>query len=468
MVGPDIIDAATVALDPKANERERDDANRKFHDWQRAQAATTLEIIEEKSPQDEKSRLPIQIGRKYFHSWKDTEKLYAEVTSWRHFDPRDIAPADTPPPATQAAFEEVFADLIRERGALLRLHPLYKRWTIFVKEPTDEGMQYLAAIMVCEPGEYGQVPLDLENSLDPRLYPVIRNLGIGAYKVPDKGDFEHLRYALADRRMHGGTSRSRAKHFALEEQQSLDEGHASFYDFIDDFVEYNGDLMVRDINRKHGSMQGLPFVPQTSLDEFERLHPTHETVPATDEDGKYLGFSHRRALKPFERGDFLGPHQKRMIATIAFKDYWKAAVAKAELDSKSEDPAVAREARFNLTKLQFLDPSLTQAEMQEMVEEANKAMPGMVDALFNQKGPWAQYQAEVDELEKRVENTIKLQSIQESNEWRRSLGLPLRDIPAELVPDGALDTEPTPIPTPEVQEERVWPSRELQPLRSRN
>jgi hypothetical protein len=324
MTRPDVIDALIVANTPDAPANERDQAAREFGQWHSKQAVTTMEVLEHLSPQDEKSRLPIQIGRKYFHSWKDTERLFAEVTSWRHFHPLDVCSGDTAPPASQAAFEDVFADLIRERGAILKLHPLYKRWTIFVKEPTEkEGMQYLAAIMVCEPGVFGQIPLDLELNVDTRLHPIIRNLGIGDYKVPTRADFEHLRYALADRRMHGGTAQKRAEHFALEEQKSLDEGHREMYDFVDDFMEHNGALYARDVNRKYGSMQGLPFVPQTSLEQFDKEVPAYEMIPALDENGKHLGYSYRRKRKSWEILRSLDEAGKRELAINAVQARWQ-------------------------------------------------------------------------------------------------------------------------------------------------
>lgn len=481
MADSHIEDAAHVAVDPNAPEKERHQARAEFGKWRSKQSSGLLEVIEGLSPQTDKERLPIKVGRRYFHSWKDTEKLYAEVTAWSTFDPESVCPATPPPPAVQAAFEEVFGDYIRSNGAILRLHPLYKRWTIFAKEPGPEGIMYRAMVMVQNSdGKYGHVPIDLQHGVDERLHPVLKNLAIGSYKEPTKQDFENLRN-IGDRRRHGGTSKSRAKHFAKQEEAADEEGRKQLADFIDDFVSWNGALLARDINRKHGSMQGLPFVPQTSLEEFDRLHPMYEEVEALDPEGKPLGFKHRRRLKPFERGDFFTPNQKRMMALTAYGDYWKAAMEAAEADIGADDAKVAAEGRLKKVRLEFLDPALTDAELTEMVNTANAEMPGMVEALFGERGPRGLFDAEVAEITKRIEQAIKLQAWQESQAWRAKVGAPLLPpieglalVPevVEVVesPDLELHDPRAPIPEERAQrqKEAAWLSRASQRQRSRS
>ena len=481
MLPPEVLEAAKILEDPRAPEKERDKAAHVYHGFIARQAPTT-EILEHLSPQVDKDRLPLQVGRRYFHSWKDTEALYREVTEWKHFS-LDQCPSVSAPPDTQAAFEDIFADLIKERGAVLKLHPLYRRWTVFLKEPTaDQGFQYLASIMIVESdGKCGQISADLERDLDPRLHPVIRSLGVGGYKVPTRKDFEHLRWNWADRSRE--TARQKARRMMTEQIKLEDAETAQKMDFIDDFVSHNAALLSRDINRKYGSMQGLPFLPSTSLEEFERENPEFEVVEALDPaTGQSLGFSHRRRLKPYERGDLLTSHEKRMIAIIAYRDYWKAAVVKVELDLAADDPQTQAQARLDQVKLRFLDPALTQAEVEAMVQAANETCPGMVDALFNMKGPWATFQSSVDTLQLRVAEAIKLQSIAESNAWRVSLGLPTRPLPEAGFSSPAIELTPRQRAQLEFEQERelqkteaaaegkegAWQSRVLQQQRSQS
>ncbi len=383
-----------VLRDPRAPERERDFAKKEFCDLLQAQAPTTMEIIEELTPQDERSRLPIKIGRRYFHSWKDTERLYAEVTAWTHF-PLHHCPADTPPPDTQAAFEDVFADLIRESGAVLKLHPLYRRWTVFVRTPAFESgeMAYLPAVMIVDDGgQFGKVPADLQRDIDPRLHPIIAKLGIGPYKVPTRQDFENLRYKLADVRYLGG-SRAAARKHARAELDHNNEYRKIRDDMIDDFIEHNGALYERDVNRKYGSMQGLPFVPGTSLEQFEKENPTHESTPALDAEGKPLGYSTRRKLKPFERGEQLGPYEKRMIAITAWRKRWEEDVAKAEAEGD----------RMQSMRLGFLDPGLGSDERDDLIRTAEKECPGIMEALFGALKPEEIIRTVIDDCEAKVD-----------------------------------------------------------------
>lgn len=465
MADSHIEDAARVAVDPAAPEAERHQARAEFGKWRSKQSAGVLEVLEHLSPQTDKERLPIQVGRRHFHSWKDTESLYAEVTAWTVFEPDHICPTDTPPPLTQIAFEEVFGDYIRERGAILRLHPLYKRWTIFAKEPGPEGMRYRPVIVcVNSDGQYGKVPTDLQDSVDKRLHPLLANLAIGSYKEPTRQDFENLRN-LADRRRLDKDLRSRTKRFAREELAATEAGRAQLYDMVDDFVSWNGSLLARDINRKHGSMQGLPFVPQTSLDEFNRLHPMYEEEFARDPDtGKQLTYKVIRRLKPFERGDFLGPVQMRMAALVAYGDYWQAAVAEAEKQMESEDPETQQAARLTHMRLGFLDPALSDAELEALVADANATMPGMVEALFGERGPRGIFDEEVAQAQKNIEEAIKLQSWEESNKWRVANHLPLKPCPVEVPELEGLDLLQDPAaPIPASREEKIkeaaWQSR---------
>jgi len=384
----DIEAARKVLQDRRAPEREREQATQLLADAVRAQAPTSLEIIEELTPQNERDRLPIQVGRRYFHSYKDTERLYREVTEWSHFS-LDICPADTPPPDTQAAFEDVFADLIRERGATLRLHPLYKRWTVFMREPTPENtFAYRAAMMIVEDdGKFGEVPLDLRESVDPRLHPIIAKVGMGSYKVPTRYDFEWLRYNLADLQYLGGAREAAKKGARAEQKQNL-EFRRVMGDIVDDFVSHNAAMLSRDINRKYGSMQGLPFIPQTSLDQFDRENPTHELTEAVDESGKPLGYYYRRKLLPFERGVELSPHEKRMVAIFTWGQKWREEKEQAE---KAGD-------RTKLMQLTFYDPSLTAVERIEMIETAEREFPGFVSALLG---------TPVEQAAETIESTIK-------------------------------------------------------------
>lgn len=412
MLPPEVLEAAKILEDPRAPEKERDKAAHVYHGYIARQAPTT-EILEHLSPQVDKDRLPLQVGRRYFHSWKDTEKLYREVTEWKHFS-LDQCPAVTAPPDTQAAFEDIFADLIKERGAVLKLHPLYRRWTVFLKEPTaDQGFQYLASIMIVESdGKCGQIPADLERDLDPRLHPIIRSLGVGGYKVPTRKDFEHLRWNWADRSRE--TPRQKARRMMTEQIKLEDAETAQKMDFIDDFVSHNAALLSRDINRKYGSMQGLPFLPGTSLEQFERENPEFEYMEAVDENGKQLGYKHRRRLKPWERGDVMTPAMRRFLALQAAQGRWQAEYAAASEDDKPllylSEPLIDEDARLARLNAFADGQALARAEQREklkvltneLIENRVKQSEEIMDALLKaaHEEESAQWQSRVSQQQR--------------------------------------------------------------------
>lgn len=409
MLPPEVKEAAKVLEDPRAPEKERDRAAHVYHGYLARQAPTS-EILEHLSPQVDSERLPLQVGRRYFHSWKDTEALYREVTEWKHFS-LDQCPAVSAPPDTQAAFEDIFADLIKERGAVLRLHPLYRRWTVFLKEPTaDQGYQYLASIMIAESdGKYGRIPVDLENDLDKRLHPVIRSLGIGSYKVPTRQDFEHLRYQWADRTRE--TRRQKVTRLAREQKRLEDIKSDSLNSFIDDFVSHHAALLSRDINRKYGSMQGLPFVPGTSLDKFSEEHPEYEYMEAVDAEGRPLGYKHRRRLKPWERGDVMTPTMRRFLALQAAQGRWQAEYAQATGEDKAllylSEPLIDEDTRLQRLN-EFADNKALAREEQkvklkeltnELIENRVKQSQEILEALLKaaREEESAQWQSRVSQ-----------------------------------------------------------------------
>jgi hypothetical protein len=311
--------------------------------------------------------LPFRQGSQNFFSFEDTERKFSEVMS-QPVHSLDICPADTPPPTSQAAFDDVFADLIKSHGAVLKLHPTLRRWTVFLRQADGE---YAPTIVICEQWKNDDpLPKDLENSLDPRLHIIVKGC-VGEYKVPTRQDFEHLRYTMADVQYLGGHRKAAARHrdadLARQRSKARDRNR-----WIRGFVNYYAQQITQEVNRRDGAMQGLPFLPQTSTEFLEKEFPAYEEIDALHPDtGAPLGFKHRRKLADIERA--LRPEAKRLVALAAAQKRWK-----------SEHDAATPSVR----KLLYLcEPCISDTERSARimafaeVQDAERADLSSVDAL---------------------------------------------------------------------------------------
>lgn len=332
--------------------------------------------------------LPYTAGPASFFAFSDTEKKYRELVE-QPLHSLDLCPADTPPPDTQAAFEDVFADLIKSHGATLRLHPTMRRWTVYLKR--KDG-QYEPAIIICENWNYDDpLPKDLENSLDPRLHILVRGK-VGEYRVPTRQDFEHLRYKLADIQYLGGHRQAAANHRLAD----LERNRAKSRDrmnWIRGFVNYYAQDITREINRRDGSMQGLPFVPQTSIGAIEKEYPAYEEVEALDpETGKPLGYKHRRRLSAIERE--LEPTVKKLLAAMAAQERWRAEVKQARDDMR---PATVQ-------LLRLTEPMISEEERARRVAALAGAQQARADGAADALEEMVK--AARDEAERRVADSM--------------------------------------------------------------
>lgn len=124
-----------------------------------------------------------------------------------NFDPDMLAYQEAPPSEVQVAFEETMGEAARPGSGgpdgkprlILRFHPWFKRWSFFewCWDAALKGNAWRCVYICCEASAVdsgGPIPEDLR---DPRYSEIAKR--IGAYKLPNRRDFEEYR-EVADRR----------------------------------------------------------------------------------------------------------------------------------------------------------------------------------------------------------------------------------------------------------------------------
>lgn len=190
---------------------------------------------------------------------KTLQSRYSEIFGW--FDPDELN-SWSPPPEVQAAFEDIFGDGVRSGKLKLALHPWWKVVCAFEFRWVEETKTnaWTPAMIFCTQPEEGKIPSHLDASTG--LYEGIRGR-IGNFKMPTRADFEDFK-PHCDRQYLSHKERLKLN-LDLNYKQ-INEGRDQMRQFERDFCDYYFALASRDANRAAGSMQGLPFLPQTSLE----------------------------------------------------------------------------------------------------------------------------------------------------------------------------------------------------------
>lgn len=206
---------------------------------------------------------------------------------FRTIDPDNLAQVTSLPPGMREEVEDIFGDWIRwERdGAVdppdptqagwlkLRIHPWHKRWTMFQWGPKNRygEMGWWPTMVFMEEPITGVIPIDLDD-------PKFDNLKgkMGAFKVPTKADFEDF-YKISNRSLFETSWQNlQAVEDPIDKEAADKERVMREYEH--DLTSYYSDIDCMRANRFFGGMQGLPFVPQTSLDELERERENNHYV----------------------------------------------------------------------------------------------------------------------------------------------------------------------------------------------
>lgn len=197
------------------------------------------------------------------------------------FDPDDLRNDEKPPPEVLSALEDVLGDAVRgkEPRVKLRLHPWFRRWSLFERAGNPEmGDRAWRCFWVCGVGEgqEGYLPSDLHTS-DHRYYELAHGPGcIGPYRMPDKSDFEMV-WRTANRRREGQHKAQVKEH--LRKNAEKEKANKSIWEqkTADALSYYDLDLMTH-AARIFGSGQ-KPY-SCSDVDPYENLKlcsPRYET-----------------------------------------------------------------------------------------------------------------------------------------------------------------------------------------------
>lgn len=214
--------------------------------------------------------------------------LFPELYS--HYDPDQIMAQEDPPADCLAHFKEIFGDFANPKlfdptrvgWVKLKMHPHFRRWTIFewAVDPRIMKYSWRPLYIACHEVEPGELPPDLKTT-DGR-YDNLKG-SVGAYKVPTREDFWMVRY-IGDRSLN--TAESTCFKVMEDDDRAEKERERIRADKMRDRLDYLFNLYARDVNREDGSMQGFHVIPQESLDEVRKR--SHVLIPVYGKDGEVL------------------------------------------------------------------------------------------------------------------------------------------------------------------------------------
>jgi len=153
-------------------------------------------------------------------------------------DPDRLRAGETPPPDVQAALEDVMGPERMSR-LKLRLHPLFKRWTLFERVCDPSGNEYAwRPVWLCsEDAVEGRLPLDLQGQGIDHMTGLM-----GDYRLPDRRDFELLE--KFDRWKYGVDGI--VSFLQNQETKATHEEMARFGDFTHDWLDHYFWMAMRD------------------------------------------------------------------------------------------------------------------------------------------------------------------------------------------------------------------------------
>lgn len=175
--------------------------------------------------------------------------------------------AETPPPEVQVRFEEVFGEEAKAGLVRFVFDNWFHRWVVIQK--CDNGLWKRALVFsdsdYCTGHGDEKLPADLEALNEDGRYDALRGQ-IGSYRMPTVEDIATLK-AAADRfQQQDQWSKVQVDRKAKE----MAELNAKVSDWEHDWWGHRFELWRRDYHQAVGGMQGLAFVPGTSLEQLSK------------------------------------------------------------------------------------------------------------------------------------------------------------------------------------------------------
>lgn len=190
---------------------------------------------------------------------EEAEELFGHWLTWEHFGAR------VPPDPTRTGWLK------------FRLHPWTKRWTMFQWGPkNDKGdMGWWPTMVFQGPPKDGELPVDLAHMNHDGRYDNLKGKA-GEYKIPRKEDF--VQFAMMSDRSRNDTAWKQNSHDISDQDKKMAEADDQLAQYELDLCEYYADADCQRANRFFGGMQGLPFVPVTSLDALDKEKENRDYV----------------------------------------------------------------------------------------------------------------------------------------------------------------------------------------------
>lgn len=270
-------------------------------------------------------------------------KMTAEAWRQRHGEVVDVyvreahIPHLPVPVGIEAAFRATWGDVVRDVGEeniRLVLHPILKRWCIFIRQgvETREPYWYRVALFCDEP-KIGKLPADLQElDTDGHLQ---RYAGqIGDFIVPTERDFEALRNLADQHRWPQRNRMAMARKLMAEDEQRLAERYRQFAVRARDVVDYyrEGEIRRR-TGRRRQSFRDAPFTRDElalPAGQPKNQSPEHARRRLRDQDRRF----ERTLTEPV----IISPH-KATAAPIAQLDSRDAERVAAQI--RRADPQTA-------------------------------------------------------------------------------------------------------------------------------
>lgn len=125
-------------------------------------------------------------------TWNEKRDHYGDLLLKRYYDP-DLYRDERPPPELQVALEEIFGEAAVSGKVKLRLHPWFRRWSLWERMSTSHGENVWNCFWIChEKSRPDYLPPDLNE----QRFENLRG-DMGDFKVPTRTDLQLVR-ELAD------------------------------------------------------------------------------------------------------------------------------------------------------------------------------------------------------------------------------------------------------------------------------
>lgn len=299
------------------------------------------------------------------------EDRYSEVL--RPYFTEPLESAEKPTPELQGHFEEVWGEEARLGEARLVFCNWYKRWVVIQKTKTGQW----AYALICSDGAKmtgrgdEKLPADLEALNYDGRYDGLRG-NIGDFKVPTREDLCNMKKAADLWEQQGKLGqaqwdRQEAKKKALRDKIA---------DWEYDWWGHRFEMWRRDHARAVGGMQGLAFVPGTSLEQLSK-----ELEPILYEVEDRGGYKVKRRRKDSETTRLMAIEQLEKMAAhyVELTKYNQLTDLDKDLHAKQVADLKARieELRPKNTEREEAKaeerPSMALIELQETKERRRQA-----------------------------------------------------------------------------------------------